>query len=140
MLGDYPLFGDDTDGTVWRFGDWDEAGEEMTRTFTAVFPAAGPVVVNTVDVEAEVGWTRTETGQGSDPLIEMRVSRDAGATFGNWRTERLGAQGEYRSRIRYRRAGMFDPPGGLFEFRVADPASCRITRVAINEPGGGRAR
>ncbi len=140
MQGDYPLFGDDEDGTVWQFGGWSQDGEEITREFTAVFPTTGPVVVNSLDVEAEVGWAAVETGQGAEPLIEMRSSRDAGVTFNNWRTEKLGAQGEYRSRVRYRRVGMFDPPGGLFEFRVSDPASCRVTRVAINEPGGGRGR
>ncbi len=140
MQGDVPLFGDSASGTVWKFGEWDQAGEDVTFIWTAVFPAEGPVVVNTLDVEAEIGWTPAEEGEAADPIIEMRASRDAGATFSAWRTEKLGRQGEFRSRVRYRRAGMFDPPGGLFEFRVYHPVSCRVTRVAINDPGGGRGR
>lgn len=140
QIGPQPLFGDDTDGNIWQFGGWSEGGATLVRTFTAAFPTNSPIYVDTLDVDANVGWTETGVGQASDPELEMRLSRNAGATFGQWRATRLGKLGEYNTRARYRRNGLFSAPGGLFEFRLSDPAPFRVTRVSINEGGGGRGR
>lgn len=55
-----------------------------------------------LDFETGVGLT---TGQGSDPIVSVRVSRDGGRTFGNERFLPLGKLGEYSSRVIMRRMG-----------------------------------
>lgn len=136
------VFGDDEDGTLWKFDNdnWDDGGT-MRREFTAAFPlSGGQVRVDRLCVEANVGMTPLLTGQGSDPSLEMRASRDGGKTWGAWRAAKLGAQGKYRQRTEKRVWGLFDSPGAMFDFRVTDPVPLRVSRVYANEPGGGRGR
>jgi hypothetical protein len=75
-------------------------------------------------------------GQGSDPIIEMRYSRDAGQTWSNWYPGFLGKIGEYRARAIWRRLGLFDFPGAMFDFDCTDPVSLRISDVNVNDGGG----
>ena len=79
-------------------------------------------------------------GQGSDPLVEMRYSRDAGATWSSWDGVSMGRQGHYRERPEWRALGLFDAPGALMEFRCTDPVALRLSSVLVNEPVGGRSR
>ncbi len=136
------LFGDDATNKVWTFGpSYADNGTELLREFTGAFAVKGGVVqIDNVTVDANSGRTDLLTGQGADPKLEMAVSRDAGATWGAFRTARLGAQGEYRARTRYNRLGLFDMPGAMFRFRLTDPVGLRVSNVLVNEEGGGRGR
>lgn len=136
-----PLFGDDTSGTIWSFGNYSDNSNPLERIFTAVFPIKGGIViVDNLNVEANTGWTELLAGQGSNPKVEMRSSRDAGATWSDWQQTDLGQQGRYRTRTRWRRCGMFDVPGGMFQIRITDPVPFRVSSVSINDEGGGRSR
>ncbi len=141
MQGEAVLFGDDATGTVLTFDN--DFGDEATlvREFTAAFPIKGGVArVDNLIVDASSGRTTLLEGQGMDPMLEMASSRDAGATWGIYRQARLGRQGEYRTKTRWTRCGMFDAPGAMFKFRLSDPVGLRVSNVYINEPGGGRSR
>lgn len=134
-------FGSALDGKILEFDGWLDDGDPMVRQFTAAFPIKGGTVpVDMLEVETNAGATMETTGAGSTPLLEMRFSRDGGRTFSTWRTAQLGAMGEYRKRPRYRRCGMFDAPGAVFDFRLADPAPLRVSTVLINESAAGRSR
>jgi hypothetical protein len=140
MIGDSPVFGDDTDPTLWQFedGNWDD-GDHLERRVSAGFRLpGGTITVHRIGLDGNPGDTDLLTGQGSEPVIEMRSSRDNGKRWGDWRSALLGAQGKYRQRIEKRRWGLFDVTGGLFEFRVTDPVPFRVSRVFANEPSGGR--
>lgn len=135
-----PVFGDDSTGKLWVFDGYDDDGGEMERRFTAGVPLdGGSASIHRLGIEANVGWTDLLSGQGSSPLVEMRYSRDGGATFGEWDSVPLGAQGNYRTRAEWRPREMFDPPGALFEFRCSEPIDFRVSKVTVNELGGGRA-
>jgi hypothetical protein len=139
-VGGDTVFGDDTDGTIWRFEEdnWDE-GSTFERRLSAGFTLSGGVVtVHRIGLLGNPGSTSTLSGQGADPLVEFRSSRDNGRTWGPWRQAKLGAQGKYRQRIEKRRWGLFDRAGGMFEARVTDPAPFRVSRWFANEPSGGR--
>lgn len=141
MEGATAILGDDSEGTLWTFGGYADGGLPLTRLFTAgAHLDGGTLTVDNFLVEANVGWTEVLAGQGSDPQIEARFSRSAGATWDNWRQTSLGAQGAYRNKAEWRRNGMFDFPGMLAEVRVTDPVPFRVSGVLINEAGGGRAR
>jgi hypothetical protein len=135
------LMGDDTNGTIWEFDpdNWDD-GDYLERRFSASFNLpGGTIVVSRLGLVGNPGDTPLLSGQGSDPVVEIRSSRDNGNRWGDWRSAKMGAQGRYRQRIEKRRWGLFDSQGGLFEFRVTDPVPFRASRVFANEPSGGRA-
>jgi hypothetical protein len=139
--GDIPVFGG-SDGKVYGFSDgWVDGDYPLERRFTAGVPLSGGTLsVDVVSIQANIGFTGKYTGQGSEPLVEMRTSRDGGATWGQFRAVSLGERGDYRTRSRWRRVGMFDEPGALFEFRTTEPVGFRVSGVFVNEQGGGRSR
>jgi hypothetical protein len=139
--GDTAIFGDDETGALWTLDGYRDGADAIERLFTFALPLDGGIfVADNVAITANVGWTELLAGQGSDPIAEMRLSRDAGATFGDWRQAPLGQQGEYRTRTIWRRCGMFDAPGMLGEIRISDPVGFRLSNVGVNEAGGGRSR
>lgn len=78
-----------------------------------------------VDMEPGVGTT---SGQGSDPEIMLRVSRDGGYTWGNEFRARVGKLGEYNQRAMFRklgrvRSGRHD---WVFEISISDPVKAAI--------------
>lgn len=137
--GDSPTFGG-ANGKLYTLSGWDEDGDELERLFTAAIPLEESLIVDNLRVHANVGMTGVLTGQGSDPLIEVALSRNAGRTWADMEPARLGVAGEYRARPQWRRLGMFDAPGAMFRFRVTDPVPLRVSGVFINEAGGGRSR
>lgn len=136
------LFGDASNGTLWAFGTGhSDNGGVLERRFRAGFPlSGGSVTAHNLRLTTNAGRTPDLSGYAADPVVEMRSSRDRGATWSNYRATALGQQGKYRTLIEWRRNGQFDAPGGLFEFRVTDPVPFTASAVAINEQAGGRGR
>jgi hypothetical protein len=73
------------------------------------------------------------TGQGSDPQVMLRVSRDGGRTWGNERWRSIGKIGEYKKRVlwgkvrpraRFRVRGLRHRPGEDGDSRCGYPAAC----------------
>jgi hypothetical protein len=136
------LFGDDQTGTLWQWSaGYTDAGGPLERRFRSGIPLPGGTLRgDNLRLTANVGETSSLSGDYANPVVEMQSSRDAGRTWGNWRSAPLGAQGRYRTRCEWRRLGLFDDPGMLAEFRCSDPVPFRISGVDVNVPGGGRAR
>ena len=113
----------------------------MERLFTVALPIDGDTLnVENLSLIANAGWTEVLSGQGSDPQAELRTSRNAGATYGDWKSAPLGATGSYATKTQWRRVGMFASPGFIAEVRCTDPVPFRVDGVFINEAGGGRSR
>lgn len=137
------IFGSATDGKTLAFGtDKDEGvatGGIMQRIVGAGFSVDGGLVtVNNLRVRANTGSTPYLTGTYADPVVEMRVSADAGKTWDDWTAAYLGKQGDYKRMAEFRALGAYGYPGFLCEFRCSDPVPFRISDVLINEPFGGR--
>lgn len=133
--------GDDELNTIWTFGGGEEAGSPIQCVFSAVVPVNGaPMMIDSVGLFANFGRTVIMQGQGEEPFIEMRVSRNEGKSWSDWRPKTLGRIGEYRKRVRWNRCGTIDASGGIFEFRSTDVNRLRISGLTVNEPGGGRGR
>jgi hypothetical protein len=143
-VGADAYFGDDTDGTIWRFGTedaTDSGAEFMERIFTAGLPIpTQPLSISNVIVDGNTGATTVTdpAEQAAEPLLEMRHSRDGGYTFSPWRSASWGAQGERTRRARFGGCGMFAPPGFLAEFRFLPCVPLRVASVKANEPLSGR--
>jgi hypothetical protein len=136
--GTVPVFGGDK---LFTMDGWADDGDEIEKLFTAAIPLdGGTAEIDNLQIDCNVGWTELLAGQGSDPMAELRTSRDAGATFGNWRQAPLGKQGEYLTRTVWRRCGMYARPGFYGEVRITDPVAVRVSSVSVNVPGGGRGR
>lgn len=134
------LIGDAYSGTVFRldkrfFLDANGAGTDpVTRLCSAYLPArAGSVALNSVALTCVTG-VGTATGQGSDPMVEMRYWDNTDEGWSEWEPESLGILGNYSARPRWQRLGRVENPGRLFEFRVTDPVNVVFEQLVINEP------
>ena len=137
------ILGDSIDGTLWTLSDdvLLDGADPIQRIFTSNAPLQGaPVPCHNVTLDATSGQTPDLSGQGANPVIEMRFSRDAGNTWSDWIGASLGAQGAYRARPAWRRLGLIDEPGRVFEFRLTDPAPWRLSGLRMNELAGGLSR
>lgn len=140
-VGAEPYFGSYFDGVVRQWSAFADDDGPMERRFTAALPIdGGTQEVDEIALILNPGNTPYLTGPYTDPIIQMRTSRNGGRTWSDWRNANLGEQGHYRIRPRFRRCGSFDAPGALFEFRVTDPVPLRVSAVVINEAGGDRSR
>ena len=135
-------FGARTGGYILQFGTGHaDLDGVLERRFRGGFPLdAGGMRINNIRFRVNVGQTPNLSGNYADPAMEMRVSRDGGETWGNYRQRSIGAQGKYRRRAEFRALGLADDPGFFFEARCTDPVPFRISGVTINERGGGRSR
>ncbi len=137
------ILGDDETGAVWGLRDasLSDDGQPISKLFTAFQPVQdGSYTLDVIHLDADFGSTPSLAGQGADPLVELRSSRDGGRTWSGWRQASLGKQGQYRARAMWRRFGSFDAPGAMFEIRCTDPVRFRVSAVRANEMQGGRSR
>lgn len=134
------VFGSSTDGKTLAWGSGHEdIGGVLERRFRAGLAInAGGLDVGPIQLRCNVGQTPFLSGDYTDPLVEMRISRDAGQTWGAWRQKPLGAQGKYRKVVRWNGNGQASQPGLLVEFRVTAPIDWRVSDVLAGEPYGGR--
>lgn len=133
------VFGSD-DGATLEFGaGYIERGVSMERRFVAGYAINGGTLdVSNLRLRVNPGQTTFLEGDYADPTIEVRISPNAGRTWGLFKHTTLGRQGEYSKRIEWRALGLASYPGFLAEFRLTDPVALRVSGVFINEPYGGR--
>ncbi len=131
-----PLVGDVETGIIYALSSdaYTDNGLPIVGVLTCGAPITGErVIVDMLRVEMATGYA-TATGQGSDPVINIRFSRDGGQVWGPWREDGLGLAGNYGKRVKFNRCGQFQGPGILAELRVSDPVPRRVSGVYINEP------
>lgn len=86
-----------------------------------------------LDMDTGVGL---QSGQGSDPQIVLKISKDGGRTFGAERWVSIGKVGQYFSpRVIWRRLGM--SVDFVFQFTMTDPVKFVITSgyASTNDDG-----
>ena len=133
------MFGSAIDERTLEWGaDFAELDGVLERRFRfgAVLNSSG-VQVDNILLRTNPGNTPYLTGNYTTPVVEMRMSRNAGKTWGNWRARSLGAQGEYRKKVQWEGCGMHGQPGIFGEVRVTDPVPFRVSDLRMNEPYGG---
>ena len=114
-------------GTIYRmahdlYTDSDGNGLRRLRVPPILSNEQKRVFVDRLQLHVEAGLGLT-TGQGSDPQILMRMSRNGGRTFGNQRTRTSGAQGQYDTRLIWQNCGASRNP--VPEFVSSDPVATR---------------
>lgn len=118
------------DGLTGKFGLVDpdygfEFGDPLALRVTSStmsgFPSRAAMTRLDLDIMAGVG-----SAAGSDPIetaprVRMSVSRDGGATFGNFREAEIGRQGKYRQGARFNRLGTASAKGAQIQLDYSDP-------------------
>jgi hypothetical protein len=92
MQGKTAYFGHQTTGELMGWSEWDDMGVELERRLSFAQQLDEPATIDVIRVWANTGHTPLLTGQGTDPTIELRLSDDAGNTWGDWEADRLGCR------------------------------------------------
>jgi len=92
-------------------------------------PDLSYLAVNRVRLDMEVGVGLT-LGQGSNPQVGMSISRDNGKTWGPEVLKPMGAVGQYRTRVEWRKCGT--DREFSFKFRITDPVPVTFVSACIN--------
>ena len=84
-----------------------------------------------LDLERGVG---VANGQGSDPLVQLRISRDGGQTWSEPWLMSAGALGAYTTRVIARRLG--SARDAVFEVTVSDPVAWSLVQAWLDLEAG----
>lgn len=79
-----------------------------------------------------------QTGQGVDPTVALRISRDGGQTWGHEITLSAGAVGEYFTRVFVSQLGRFRDGFGAVELVFTDPVPYRLHGGSFQAQRGTR--
>lgn len=136
-MGSAVIAGDDETGKLWEltYEDYSDDGTEIERRWTALIDKVA--YIDNIMLDASAG---EEPVLGVEPIVECRMSRDQGNTFGPYRQSTLGQKGNYRKRVGWRRWGLVDNEGAVFDFRITDPTPWRVSSIRVNEGQSGRGR
>lgn len=129
------LVGDVTSGTIATldetFGtELDGSAIRRLRIPPALFAEdGGRIYLDRFELGIEPGLG-TSVGQGANPEVMLRISKDAGKTWGNQSVRSIGAEGAYQTRVFWTRLGS-SQTSWVPEIVVTDPVPVRITSASI---------
>ena len=131
------LVGDYENGKVYHYDldTYTDAGDYIPAVWTyRHLDAQGRMVFyHRVEIEMENG-IGIQTGQGSDPQIELRWSNDHGRTWSPFYARDMGPIGKYRSRARWNSLGSSDDR--VYQARITDPVRRAIANANIEATMG----
>jgi hypothetical protein len=99
------------------------------RRAPAIFDAHKRIVIHRIEFFMETGIGLSGTGQGSDPVLMIRASRDFGQTWGAERELKIGKRGEFWRRVYATRFGA--GRAWVFEVSGTDPVPMRISGADV---------
>lgn len=94
------------------------------RIYTHVSNEGERTRYNSLEIGFETG-VGLQSGQGSDPVCTLSISKDGGRTWGTEYTAFIGRVGEYLKKVRFRRLGIAEQL--TFKLRITDPVKVAIT-------------
>jgi hypothetical protein len=118
------------DGARYTDDTATETSRPLVRQLTSSHIFAG----DQVQILREIQFDMQEgcglvSGQGSNPLITLEISRDKGNTYSPPLQAALGAMGQYATRILFRRGGRFRD--GVMRLTYSDPTPFVLTGEAM---------
>lgn len=96
---------------------------DMKRIFHTLF-----------QLDMEVGVGLDGSGQGTDPLVMIRWSDDGGKTWSNEREASIGAIGETKTRVIWRRLG--SSRDRVYEVKITDPVKVVLIGATLGVEEG----
>ena len=113
--------------------DAETAGTDIIGEWTAHIPhEGGRPALGTVLLEGTKGVARS-SGDGSDPVTQMRISFDGGNSWTAWRDRKTGATGEYDTRTVWHRCGRGKRPQTILHFKDPEPVKRSVTGIVWGE-------
>ena len=105
---------------------YDDNGDEIPMEVTSKHLQEDDkyITVNSIQIDMEQG-VGTATGQGSNPVVNLLVSKDQGASFTSVGLAQVGKVGEYTTRCLWRSLGT--ARDWVFRLRITDPVKRVIT-------------
>lgn len=129
--------GDPTSGTIYRVDAdvYEDDGTPIRRLRRVRLPNVGGhnLFMHEFELRFQAG-SGISSGQGSNPMAMLRMSRDGGRTWGRelWRS--IGKIGEYRDRARWLRLGVARDP--VVEVSVSDPVEVVMVDAFLDAEAG----
>lgn len=122
------LVGDRRNGKVYTLDMevYSDNGDEISREriYTHLSNEDERIRYNKLEVGFEVG-VGLQSGQGSDPMATLYISKDGGRTYSNGYEKSIGKAGEYKKKVAWRRIGIAEQM--TFKLVVTDPVKVAIT-------------
>lgn len=122
------LVGSRLDGKIYEMSldTYSDNGDpiQRRRIYTHLLDELEQVRYNKLTIGFETG-VGLQTGQGSNPVMSLRISRDGARTWGDYHTTTIGAVGKYTTEVTFRRLGIQQIC--TFEITMSDPVKCAIT-------------
>lgn len=122
------LVGDRETGNIYRLsmdvytdGDNQLARE---RIYTHLSDEGQRIRYNALEIGFETG-VGLQSGQGSNPLVTLALSRDGARTWIDCGTASIGAVGQYQKKVEFRRLGIAEQM--TFKIRITDQVKVAIT-------------
>lgn len=116
--------------SIDTYTDVDGSGIRRLRACPHLAPDQRYITYPQLIVIAQTG-VGLPSGQGSDPLLMLRYSNDAGQTWSNELTASVGAQGQYGARVLFTRLGQSRGGRRVFELSGSDPVPYRIVGAEL---------
>lgn len=113
--------------------DANTAGTDIVREWTAHIPhGSGRPVLGTVILESTKGKALA-SGDGADPVVQMRISTDNGNSWTAFRDRKTGATGVYDQRTVWHRNGRGRRPQTVLHFKHSEPVKFSVDGVTWGE-------
>lgn len=134
-IGDLALAADKLSNQIWSI-DPDrrtDGDDSFQMEFSAFLPPAdNPQPLGNCVLDCELGGSPA-TGQGSNPIVTLQVSRDDGKTYGDLKQRPLPVMGAYTVKPKWNGLGQTRPGfGAVFKFYISDPVVRRVSGVRLN--------
>lgn len=121
------LVGDRRNGKIYELSMdyYDDGGEALCRerTYTHLSDEGQRIRYNRLEIGFETG-VGLQSGQGSNPLVTLTLSKDGARTWSDAYTASIGAVGKYQTKVEFRRLGVCEQM--TFRIRVTDPVKVAI--------------
>lgn len=122
------IVGDRRNGNLYKLKStvYDDNGSAIARerTFTHLSSEGKQIRYNRLTLGFETG-VGVQSGQGSNPLVSLQLSKDGARTWSDSYTATIGAVGKYQTNVVFRRLGIAEQM--TFKIRITDPVKVAIT-------------
>lgn len=122
------LVGDRENGNIYSMSldVFSDNGDEIKRQriYTHLIDELKPVRYSRLAIGVETG-VGLQSGQGSDPQLSLRISRDGARTWSNYYSLSVGAAGQFNQEVTFRRLGIQSQC--TFEITFSDPVKWSLS-------------
>ncbi len=130
--GGYHIAGDYENGNLYLMKQevYSDDGNEIPRIRRSPHASnnGSRITAHSFQLDMETG-RGLPTGQGSDPQVMLRVSKDGGHSWGNELWVSAGKQGDFRHRALWRRLGI--ARDWVFETTISDPIPVTLISALV---------